>query len=360
MANLPEKKNIPFNHILAALLNSQNIFPPTYLHHFSDLEGKDLESLRQAWPEISPQRRFTLLEDLEELAELDMLVSYGQMARLALNDTDPRVRTVAVRMLWEDDDPLLAPIFMKMMAADANTDVRAAAATALGVFIYQGEIEEFPEEMLRRVEDALLGVITSQEDKLIRRRALESMGFSSRKEVPGLIREAYITSDTDWLTSALFAMGRSADNVWAPDVMRMLHHPKGSVQLEAVRASGSLEMEGSRRVLLDLLEEEAQDPDMRLAVFWSLSQIGGEEVRETLEKIAEETEDEDELEYVEKALDNLSFTEDADIVGMFDLENMSQEMNDEGTGEYIPLDQLDISEDEDKPSNPPGDENDPD
>jgi HEAT repeat protein len=320
----PQKKNVSLGQVLATLLDDQNIFPPAYLRHFSDLEGADLESLRSVWLQVKAHRRLALLEDLEELAEVDTLVSFDQVARMALADDDPRVRTVAVRLLWEDEDHRLAPTFIKMMHEDPDADVRAAAASALGLFVYLGELEEIPEDVLHQVEESLLQVQAGQDEPLIRRRALEALGFSGRLEVPGLIRAAYNSSDTDWMASSLFAIGRSADNAWEPEVLRALRYPKANVQLEAVRAAGALELEKSRRALLDLLEEEAQDSDIRAAIFWSLSQIGGEEVRETLETILEETEDEEEAEIIEDALDNLSFTEDVGLYGLFDFANAGE------------------------------------
>lgn len=317
----PQKKNVSLRQVLAALLDDQNTFPPAYLRHFSDLEGADLESLRSVWPQVKAYRRLALMEDLEELAEIDTLVSFDQVARMALTDDEPRVRTVAIRLLWEDEDPRLVPIFIKMMNEDPDADVRAAAASALGLFVYLGEIEEIPEDVLHRVEESLLQVHAGQDEPLIRRRALEALGYSGRPEVPDLIRAAYNSGDTDWMASSLFAIGRSADNAWEPEVLRMLRYPKANIQLEAVRAAGALELEKSRRTLLDLLEEEAQDSDIRAAIFWSLSQIGGEEVRETLETILEETEDEEEAEILEDALDNLSFTEDVGLYGLFDFAN---------------------------------------
>ncbi len=319
-----QKKNVPLQQVLAALLDEQNVFPPAYLHHFSDLEGANLQSLRSIWPQVEAHRRLALLEDLEELAEADTLVSFDNVARMALQDTDPRVRAAAIRLLWEDEDARLAPIFIRMLEHDEDAGVRAAAAAALGLFVYQGEVEEIPEETLHQVEDSLLRVQAGPDEPLVRRRALESLGYSGREEVPGLIRAAYDSADTDWLASALFAMGRSADETWAPEVLRMLRYPKANVQLEAVRAAGALALEKSRRTLLDLLEEEAQDSELRAAVFWSLSQIGGEEVRETLERILEETEDDEEAEILEDALDNLSFTEDTGMYGLFDFAEAGQ------------------------------------
>lgn len=321
LTNHPQKKNVSLQQVLAALLDDQSVFPPAYLRHFSDLEGADLESLRSVWPQVKAHRRLALLEDLEDLAENDTLVSFDAVARMALTDEDPRVRTVAVRLLWEDEDPRLASAFIQMMNEDADAGVRAAAASALGLFIYLGETEKIPEQILHQVEESLLKVHAGQDDALIRRRALESLGYSGRPEVAKIIQAAYASQDMDWVASSLFAIGRSADSAWEPQVMRMLRYPKANVQLEAVRAAGALELEKSRRILLDLLEEEAQDSEIRAAIFWSLSQIGGEEVRETLETILEETEDEEEAEILEDALDNLSFTEDVGLYGLFDFAN---------------------------------------
>lgn len=324
MAGPTQKKNVSMNQVLAALLDQQSPFPPAYLHSFSDLEGKDLAAFRSVWLQVNPTRRFTLLEDLEELAEADTLVSFDNVARQVLSDPDARVRTMAIRLLWESDDPHLATVFMNMLNEDADSSVRAAAASALGRFIYLGEIEELSEEILHAVEDNLLRVVNSQEDDLVRRRALEALGYSGRAEVPALIRQAYNHEDTDWLATALFAMGRSADKVWEADVKRMLRHPRQNVQLEAVRAAGELELESTRRILLDLLEEEVLDEEVRTAVVWSLSQIGGEEVRERLEELLDETDDDEEIEILENALDNLTFTEDTGMYGLFNFHQLGE------------------------------------
>lgn len=324
MVSHPQKKNVSIQQVLTALLDDQNPFPPAYLRHFSDLEGKDLSALRSVWQQVSTIRRVNLLEDLEDLADADTLVDFEAIARLALTDPDPRARTVALRLLWEEEDPRLAKPFIEMMNQDADTNVRAAAASALGKLVYLGELEEIPEEVLHQVESALLNTAEGSDDDLVRRRALEALGFSGRKEVPALIRRAYDSTDADWRSSALFAMGRSADTSWEPEVKRMLRSPKANVQLEAVRAAGELGLESTRRILLDLLEEEAQDSEIRAAVIWSLSQVGGEEVRDTLEELMEESEDEEDLELLENALDNLTFTEDIGMHGLFDFAQLGQ------------------------------------
>ncbi|MDZ4160180.1 MAG: HEAT repeat domain-containing protein, partial [Anaerolineaceae bacterium] len=104
--------------------------------------------------------------------------------------------------------------------------------------------------------------------------------------------------------------GRSLDPDWEKHILANVDSRDTDVQLEAVRAAGHLELDSSRKPLLDLLEEsEIIDEEVRAAVIWSLSQVGGESVKEALEDLLEKTEDQDEASLIEDALDNLEFTE---------------------------------------------------
>jgi len=309
------KQHPPFEPVLDALLDENAPFPARYLHRFSDIEGKDVENLKRIWPQINVARRRLLLEDLENLAETDTLVSFLELSRLALEDPDPHVRALAIRLLWQEEDKTLTPRFIDMLKNDPDTEVRATAANALGYFVYLGELEEIPETLLRQVEDSLLAASLPKNHMLVRRRALESLGYSGRPEVPDLLEAAYQEGSAEWLASALFAMGRSADARWQNHVLDMLDHPMASVRFESVRAAGELELQRAREPLLAMVKEEEEE-DVRLAAIWSLSQIGGEGVRDTLEEILDEIEDDEEASLVEDALDNLTFTEE---VALFDL-----------------------------------------
>jgi HEAT repeat protein len=163
----------------------------------------------------------------------------------------------------------------------------------------------------------LLKVLSGTDTPIVRRRALESLGFSSREEAPAVFRKAYDDGDTQWLASALFAMGRSADEQWEESILKNLNHSDPDVQVEAIRAAGQLELDSAREPLLKMIEEgEGLDVDLRAAAIWSLSQIGGEGVREALDRLYDDTEDESEAEYIEDALDNLSFTDGVADLGM--------------------------------------------
>lgn len=151
---------------------------------------------------------------------------------------------------------------------------------------------------------------------LVRRRALESLGFSSREEVPALIETAYNHTEYDWVVSAIFAIGRSCDKRWQESVLKMLDHVLPAVRKEAVRAAGEIEISDAADRLIELLDDDNED--VRLASAWSLSQIGGEGVQEALDMMLHETEDTEQADFIESAIDNLIFNQSVQFYGIMD------------------------------------------
>ncbi len=317
---------VEFSSILNALVDEERPFPPKYLQHLSDLTPEKAEQLAGIWKDIPASRRLSMLEDLEEMQEEDTRLLFNDVALLALQDEEPSARARAISMLWDTGSEGLIPVYTRLSLHDPAVEVRAAATWGLGMYIYLGELEELNAE-LKPIEDHLIAVANGADDALVRRRAIESLGFSSRDEVPALIEAAYNMDDPDWISSALFAMGRSYDATrYETHVRRMLNHPKFNVQLEAVRACGELTLESSRRSLLDLFEEEALDPDIRDAAIWALSQIGGEQVEETLEDLLEKAENDEDEEFILNALDNLSLTEQVNKMDLMDIDLEDEEL----------------------------------
>jgi HEAT repeat protein len=306
----PRPSQASFDDVLDALLDRENPFPPTYLHRFSDLPPAEVIEFKKVFPRVEVARRRALLEDLEQLADADPLVLVENLGYLALEDEDAQVRAAGIRLLWDVEDKTLAPILIQIMRQDPDVQVRATAATALGIFVYLGEVEEIPEDVSTEVEESLLEVANSKEDALVRRRVIESLGFSGRSEVLDLIKAAYKQKDTEWIESALFAMGRSADQAWQDDILAMFEHTKATVQSEAIQAAGELQLDAAREPLLTILENNEDDEDVRTAAIWSLAQIGGEGVRPALEGLIETSEDDDEVSFIEEALEILDFTEE--------------------------------------------------
>ena len=300
---------ISFQSVLDALLSDRKEFPRRYLHEFSDITALELKTLLDIWPQVKPGRKLTLLEELDALAETDTLVSFDDVARALLTDPEPDVRTRAIRLLDEYEDPKVVPSYLDMLKNDPDLNVRVEAANALHLFVDLGELEEIPANIYHQVEDALLASAASEDNVRVRRVALESLGYSSRPEVSTLIDSAFHREDPAWQASALVAMGRSADERWTDAVTRSLVHVDDRIRKAAVQAAGELSLQAARPILLKMLGEE-EDADILSAVIWSLSQIGGEDVRTYLENLLDQLEDDEQIAFLEEALDNLAFTED--------------------------------------------------
>jgi hypothetical protein len=307
-----------FEVILERLRDTSGPVSPANLYHLSDLSGADLAALETLWAELPAERRQSILQDLSEIAEANFEVDFEAVLRLGLEDKAPEARATAIRGLWEVEDPTLIAPFIDFMRTDPDLHVRAAAATALGRFVYLGEIEELPAAQARRVEEALLQTAGSGDEMEVRRRALEAVAYADRPEVAPLIREAYASQDPAWRISAVFAMGRTADSNWAEQVRRELHSTEPEMRFEAARAAGELE-------LADTAEELAQltgDVDLQVqeAAIWSLGQIGGDYARETLNRLLEGAKDEAEQDFIQEALDNLEFTDEVNAFSLFEMD----------------------------------------
>lgn len=309
--------NIPFQQVLNALLDSETPLTPLFLYRLSDLTPNEVAQLSATWLEIPAWRRQALLEDIEQLGEGDTILSFEALARLALADQNAEVRLPAVRTLWEYDEVGLAPVFLAIIDNDPSPEVRAAAVSALGRFIYLGEVDKIAKNLHHKIEERLLMVMTSDELDFVKRNALESLAYSSRKEIRGLIKSAFQSNDREWVASAIFAMGRSADSSWKKQVLEMLDSQYPILRAEAARAAGELELGDAVNRLADLIDDP--DDDTRRASIWSLSQLGGEGVRQILERVMDESDDDEERAYIESALDNLTFNEDMQLLPIFDM-----------------------------------------
>jgi HEAT repeat protein len=289
--------------------------PLRLLQEFSDLDPASLRTMMEAWPGIPVQQKRLLLDGLRDLSEENTLVSFDDLARRLLTDPEGQVRTRAIRLLDENNDPRLTPAFLKILASDDDPEARREAASALGRFVELGELEEISAEVQHQVEDALLERANGDDQAAIRRRALESLGYSSRLEVVTLIESAFHRESPDWQASALRAMGRSSDDRWEDQVLARLTDVNPAVRLAAVQAAGELRLASARTLLFNVLEEEDED-EISSAAIWSLSQLGGEDAHLYVQNLLDLAEEDDDVEFLEQALENLEFT---DELNRFDL-----------------------------------------
>jgi HEAT repeat protein len=300
-----------------------------FVEHFSNLDPDGLEEVLKTWPQIPVKNQRALLMDFNARYDDDLLLSFDALAVALINDPDAEVRALALHLLKETDDDDLIPALIDRLSNDPEELVRYEAAGVLGQYVYYGEMEEIDPELLAKVEESLLAARNDSAPD-VQRRAVESLGYSSRPEARTLIEEAFSHHDPKWIATALFAMGRSGQEHWQEQVLTMLNNEDALIRFNAVRAAGELSIAPARAILLELLEDE-EDDDVTSAAIWSLSQIGGEDARTYLENLIAETDDEEQIDFLEEALENLNFTEDMekfDLMG-FDPDNYFDEDEDE-------------------------------
>lgn len=287
------------------------------LYILSNMNKEMLNSFKVIWPTITPQRRRDVMQELVEISEANFEVNFDPIFLLGLADEDAEVRAAAINGLWEDENPALIGPFIHLLRTDEAAVVRAAAATGLGRFVYLGEIEKIHQEQSTLAEDALLETIRlGGEDLDVRRRAIESIAYSSRSGVAQIIENAYYDENEKMQVSAIFAMGRSADSHWRSQVIAELENYNSEIRFEAARACGELEAGEAVGQLVQLIDE---DPDLQVQemAIWALGRIGGREAREALE-ICVESQNEALAQAAEEALDEINLFSDS--LALFDFD----------------------------------------
>jgi HEAT repeat protein len=290
------------------------------LYALSELDKTQIEQFKAVWNTLPADRRVATMQHLVDLGNDSYEVDFNAMFRVGLHDADPAVRAGAISGLWEDVDPALIAPLLHLLQTDNSEAVRAAAASALGHYVYEGELEELDEARVKPIITALKATYRDLLQPIeVRRRALESLGFLSDDETSALITQAYQHANDRLKLSAVFAMGRSLDaERWGSIVVEELAAPDPEMRYEAARAAGELEYAPAVRRLGELLDDV--DEEVQLVTVWSLGQIGGEKARQLLlavldsdaEHLHEEAEDA--LAELEFKVDNLDFK-------MFDFED---------------------------------------
>ncbi|MFM8369953.1 MAG: HEAT repeat domain-containing protein [Chloroflexota bacterium] len=328
-----------FQNVLDHLLDSKKDIPAGHLAYYSDLDPKSLRLFLDVWSSVPQKRKLLLLDTLTSHLDEETIVSYEDIGRALLDDPDAEVRARALGLLAESDDPKLVDKLLKILQSDSDLAPRIKATILLGEFVLMGELEELDESRLRKIEDALIAIIRSDENPSLRRAAVEAFGYSGRDEAVAILESAYEREDPLWVASALRAMGRSHDNRWDDSVVSKLLDADPRVRFAAAEAAGELTIEEAGPVMLKRLEDEEEDDNVTMAAIWALSQIGGDDARAYILNMLDNTEDEDAAEFLEDALENLDFNEE---LNKFDLLSLDE---DDDLSEF---DEDDLDDEDDK------------
>ncbi len=306
------------NNMEKILLEETEPFSPQFLQLFSDISPQDLKMVKNIWSKVSRERKSALLIDLEKLMRVDTLVSCDDFGLYALDDDDPTVKSLAIDLLWECSDLNLASRFIKILEEDKDPELSAAAASGLGKFVLLGELEEIPADTAKKILDTLVKKYLSNGDQRLKQSILESLGYVSNSQIDGFIKEAIQKPEKDWILSALFAIGRSANTDWSKTVLEKLDDLDPEVQLEAIKAAGELEISEAKEIISEILEGSSPEDEIHLQSIWSLSMIGGNDVLKLFNKLYDSSDSEKETAMLEMAMDNLELTNSFDELDIFD------------------------------------------
>ncbi|GAB1472196.1 HEAT repeat domain-containing protein [Chloroflexota bacterium] len=311
---------LTFQTVLDHLLDSKKDIPQSHMQHYSDLDPKSLRLFMDVWSSVPQARKTLLLDTLTAHLDDETIVSYEEIGRSLLDDSDGEVRSRALGLLAESDDPGLVDTLLKIFQTDSDLAPRLQAARLMGEFVLLGELEELEESHLRKIEDALIAIIRSDELPALRRAALEAFGYSGRDEAMAILESGYEREDPLWMAAALRAMGRSHNVHWTDSVLAKLLDADPRIRFAAAEAAGELNIEEAGPILLGMLEDEEEDDEVTMAAIWALSQIGGDDARAYILNLLETTEDEEMRDFLEGALENLEFNEELNKFNLLTLD----------------------------------------
>jgi HEAT repeat protein len=287
--------------ILANLGDEEHIIDAVVIYGLSGLDSNQIAQMAKAWPGYSVERRRKLLQMLNEASESNFELDFRAINHMALDDPDGETRRYAIEGLWEDESIAYMQRLVDIVRNDNSHNVRAAAIIDLGRFILLGEYEDISRGDAKLAQNTVLNVFNSdKEDIEIRRRALEAISNCGHPRMREMIEEFYRHPDLPMKMSAIFAMGRTCDSDWAPEVLEELQSDIPELQYEAARAAGHLELKEAIPYIATLIDV-IEDTEVLEVAIWALGEIGGKKARELLQDIINNAEADGNDEIVEAA-----------------------------------------------------------
>jgi HEAT repeat protein len=296
------------------------------VHRLSNLLADELTSFAQTWPRFSIERRREIISQMVEISEADIEVDFTPVFILGSKDPDPQVRALSIEGLWENEDHTLVRPLIRLLHNDPSAIVRETAAVSLGRFALLAELEKLQPHFADLIWDALWHTIHAPKEELdVCRRAVESIAYFGRQETLDIIEQAYNHEEPRMRASAVFAMGRSADDRWENIVLDELDSDDSEMRYEAVRACGALQLDSSVMPLSKLVVDP--DSEVKQMAAWALGQIGSPEARRVLEICCEQG-DEALQEAAEEALAQVDLLQGSLDFSMYDFGSMQDTADD--------------------------------
>ena len=278
------------------------------LTELSVLSSDQKTEFEAAWGSVPSPRRREVVSKLVELSEDNLELDFNSVFRVCLRDMDEYVREKAAQGLWESDDRSLVRPLIRILLSDPSPKVRATAAMSLRRFAVMAQDGKLISRDAERIRGALLAVIArNEEDREVRRRAIEAVACFDTPEIDQIIREAHNSGDLALSQSSIYAMGQSSNAQWLPLVLIEIDHDHAAIRYEAAVACGLLGDESTVPHLVGLVEDD--DIQVQLAAVRGLGILGGALAKRALQQCVK-SEDEALSEAAQEALTNIEFDDD--------------------------------------------------
>ena len=256
-------------------------------YEISDLSPEELGQFASAWYLLSIERQREIATTMVELAEDNPELDFTAIYTLCLKGDDEPLLQIVMDGLWEHDDRSVISGLVEVLRSDKGSDVRSAAASALGRFPLLAQEGKLLVRDGELIHDNLLQVLEDEEEPMeVRRRCMEALAPFNTMEINQHITLAYESLDLDFRASSIFAMGRTGEVGWLPILLQELQNEEPTIRYETANACGELGEEDAVSHLILLLEDS--DSEVQLASIGALGKIGGPLAKKVLTSLVKD------------------------------------------------------------------------
>ena len=299
---------MPFEFFLENVSDPTGHMSAVDFYEISDLSPEELGQFAAAWYLISTERQRAIATTMVELAEDNPELDFTAIYKLCLNGDDEPLLEIVMDGLWEHEDRSVIPGLVEVLRSDKGSEVRSAAASALGRFPLLAQEGKLLARDGEVIHDNLMQVLEDEEEPMdVRRRCMEALAPFNTMEINQHITLAYESLDPDFRASSVFAMGRTGEAGWLPILLQELQNEEPSIRYETANACGELGEEDAVPHLILLLEDD--DSEVQLAGIGALGKIGGPLAKKVLTSLVKDG-DANLEEAARTELQDLEFDED--------------------------------------------------
>ncbi|UCG54588.1 MAG: HEAT repeat domain-containing protein, partial [Dehalococcoidia bacterium] len=255
--NILEGTLPPVEQIIKDLADSDQPILNVRLAELSDLNLRQLKTLRNIWQGIEVRRRRQIVHRLSELAEDDVCLSFDSIFKYNLKDEDEEVRVTAIEALWENEGVSMIEPLINLMNDDSSQKVQAASALALGRFTLLAERRGISQDYAARLSRSLLAIYVDCNRVIdVRRRALEAVAPLSLPLVEQAITDAYYDGNPLLKISAIYAMGKNCNPRWLPILISDFTAKNSEIRYEVATACGEIGEQEAVAYLIKLIDDD--------------------------------------------------------------------------------------------------------